>query len=88
VSSVVAIAFAPGTARRNVLLGGFIGTLAQAPITKFWIAPIAVDIKEFSKKEEKDEEGEKLLDKWNKLNIYRMGFSVFGIGAMFAALII
>ena len=87
-SSVAAIAFAPGTARRNILLGGFIGMLAQAPITKFWIAPIAVDIKEFSHKEGKDEDGEKLLDKWNKLSVYRMGFSVFGIGAMLAALII
>jgi hypothetical protein len=88
VSSVVAIAFAPGTVRRNILLGGFIGILAQAPITRFWIAPIAVDIKEFSQKEGKDEDGEKLLDKWNKLSVYRMGFSVFGIGAMLAALII
>lgn len=58
------------------------------PITKFWIAPIAVDIKEFSQKEEKAEDGEKLLDKWNKLSIYRLGFSVFGIGAMVAALLV
>jgi hypothetical protein len=62
--------------------------LAQAPITKIWIAPIAVDIKEFSQKEDKPEDGEKLIDRWNKFSVYRMGFSVFGIGAMLAALII
>jgi len=47
-----------------------------------------VDIKEFSQKEEKAEDGKKLIDKWNKLSVYRMGFSIFGIGAMLAALII
>ena len=88
VSSVAAIVFAPGAVRRNILLGSFIGTIAQAPITKFWIAPIAVDIKEFSQKEEEAKDGENLLDKWNKLSIYRLGFSVFGIGAMVAALLV
>ena len=88
VSSVAAIAFAPGTVRRNILLAGFIGMLAQAPITTFWIAPIAVDIREFSQKEEKVEYKEKPLEKWNELSVYRMGFNVFGIATMLAALII
>ena|SRR5436190_23986650 len=87
-SSIAAIIFAPSFLRRNLLIGGFIGTLAQGPITKYWIAPVAVDIKEFSQSEAKDTEGEKLLEKWNTLSIYRMGFSVFGIGAMLVALMV
>jgi hypothetical protein len=87
-SSIAAISFAPGVLRRNLLFGGFIGMLAQVPITKYWIAPIAVDIKEFAQSEGKDENDEKLIEKWNKLSIYRMGFSIFGIGAMLAALVV
>ena|SRR5438876_839165 len=87
-SSIAAIIFAPSVLRRNLLIGGFIGTLAQGPITKYWIAPIAVDIKEFSQSEAKHPGDEKLLEKWNTLSTYRMGFSVIGIGAMLAALIV
>jgi Domain of unknown function (DUF1772) len=87
-SSLAAVTFAPGALRRNILLGSVIGVLAQAPVTKLWIAPIAIDIKTFAESKEEDEKGEELLGKWNKLSIYRMGFSVVGIGAMLAALII
>ena len=62
--------------------------LAQGPMTTHWIAPIAVDIKELAQNESKDEKGEKLIEKWNRWSIYRMGFSVFGIGTMLAALIV
>ena len=87
-SSIAAISFAPGVLRRNLLFGGFMGMLAQGPITKYWIAPIAVEIKEFAQSEGKDERDEKLIEKWNRLSVYRMGFSVFGIGAIVAAIII
>jgi len=87
-SSIAAIAFAPSAARRTILLGGILGMLAQGPITKYGIAPIAVDIKEFAQGEEEEESGEKLLEKWNTLSIYRMGLSVVGIGTIIAALVV
>lgn len=62
--------------------------LAQVPVTKYRIAPIAVDIKEFAQGDEKEENGGKLLEQWNTLSIYRMGISVVGIGTILAALII
>jgi hypothetical protein len=39
--------------------------LAQGPITKYWIAPIAVEIKEFAQSEGEDAKDEKLIKKWN-----------------------
>lgn len=87
-SSLAAISFAPSAVRRNILIGSVIGILAQAPATKYWIAPTAIDIKALAESEEGDEKDEELLGKWNKLSIYRMGFNVIGIGAMLVALIV
>jgi hypothetical protein len=47
-----------------------------------------LDIKAHAESESSNDNDAKLLEKWNKLNIYRMGFSVVGIGALLAALVI
>jgi len=88
VSSIVAISLAPTTVRRNILIAGVITTLAQVPITRLWIAPIAVDIKEYAEAENKDEKDGGLLAKWNRLSIYRMGLNVLGLATLVAGLLV
>ena len=87
-SSVGAIAFVPSELRRNILLGGVIATLAQVPITRLWIAPIAVNIKDRAESENEEGNEEELLDTWNRLSVYRMGLNVLGLGSLIAALIV
>jgi len=87
VSTAAAITFAPSTLRRNIILGGLLGTMGQYPVTKYIIAPIAVEMKKLDDTQ-KEDGGDELLSRWNQLSIYRLGFSFVGIGALVAAIIV
>ena len=61
--------------------------MGQYPVTKYIIAPIAVEMKKLDDTQ-KEDGGDELLSRWNQLSIYRLGFSFVGIGALVAAIIV